>query len=59
MSNVCAAIGLGQLEVLNDRIYKKKSNLNFYKTELSAIKEISFLEESVGSFSNYWLTTIL
>ena len=59
MSNVCAAIGVGQLEVLNDRIIRKREIYNFYKTELSGIKEIAFLDESVGSFSNYWLTTIL
>ena len=27
--------------------------------ELSSINEISFLEENKGSFSNFWLTTIL
>jgi len=59
MSNVCAAIGVGQLEVLNDRIIRKREIYNFYKNELSGIKEIAFLDESVGSFSNYWLTTIL
>ena len=35
MSNVCAAIGVGQLEVLNDRIIRKREIYNFYKTELS------------------------
>ena len=59
MSNVCAGIGFGQLEVLEDRILKKRTIKSFYKKELSTIKEISFLEESEGSFSNYWLTTIL
>jgi dTDP-4-amino-4,6-dideoxygalactose transaminase len=59
MSNVCAAIGLGQLEVLPDRVSRKREIFDFYKRELSGIKEISFLEESPGSFSNYWLTTIL
>ena len=59
MSNVCAAIGLGQLEVLSDRVRRKREIYNFYKTELSGIKEITFLYESIGSFSNYWLTTIL
>ena len=59
MSNVCAGIGLGQLEVLEDRILKKRAIKSFYKKELSAIKEISFLEESEDRFSNFWLTTIL
>lgn len=59
MSNVCAGIGEGQLGVLTERVAKKRAINLFYKKELSLIKEISFLEESKGSFSNYWLTTIL
>lgn len=59
MSNVCAAIGEGQLEVLQDRVSKKREIFDFYRNELSDIKEITFLEESSGRLSNYWLTTIL
>lgn len=59
MSNVCAAIGVGQLEVLTERVTRKREIFNFYKNELSMIKEITFLEELEPSFSNYWLTTIL
>ena len=59
MSNVCAAIGVGQLVVLTERVTRKREIFNFYKNELSTIKEITFLEELEVSFSNYWLTTIL
>ena len=59
MSNVCAAIGVGQLDVLTKRVARKREIFNFYKNELSMIKEITFLEELEVSFSNYWLTTIL
>ena len=59
MSNICAAIGLGQLEVLEERIIQKRAIKLFYKKELSSIKEISFLDENEGSYSNFWLTTIL
>ncbi len=59
MSNVCAAIGVGQLDVLTKRVARKREIFNFYKNELSMIKEITFLEELEPSFSNYWLTTIL
>ena len=59
MSNVCAAIGVGQLEVLTERVTRKREIFNFYKNELSMIKEITFLEELEPSFSNYWLTTVL
>jgi dTDP-4-amino-4,6-dideoxygalactose transaminase len=59
MSNICAAIGLGQLEVLEERILQKRAIKSFYKEQLSDIKEISFLDEIEGSYSNFWLTTIL
>ena len=59
MSNVCAAIGLGQLELLSDRVASKRAIFNFYKDELEEIKEINFLKESENSFSNRWLSTIL
>jgi dTDP-4-amino-4,6-dideoxygalactose transaminase len=59
ISNVCAAIGLGQLDVLSHRIERKREIFNFYKTSLSDISDITFLEEKNKCFSNYWLTTIL
>ena len=59
LSNVSAAIGLGQLEVLNERVQKRRSIFKFYKTELSDINEISFVDEPEGFCSNRWLTTIL
>ncbi|MAO33921.1 MAG: pyridoxal phosphate-dependent aminotransferase [Flavobacteriales bacterium] len=59
MSNICAAIGLGQIKFLHDRVIRKREIFNFYKNALSSIKDITFLNETKGSFSNYWLTTIL
>jgi len=59
MSNVCAGIGIGQLEILPERVAQKRAIHKYYKNALSSIKDITFLEESEGSFSNYWLTTIL
>lgn len=59
MSNIVAGIGRGQMEVLNDRIEARRANHNFYKEKLGFSKGICFLEESAGSYSNYWLTTII
>jgi dTDP-4-amino-4,6-dideoxygalactose transaminase len=59
MSNICAGIGRGQMEVLSERIEQRRSNFNFYKKELKDIPGISFLYEPSGFFSNRWLTTIL
>jgi dTDP-4-amino-4,6-dideoxygalactose transaminase len=60
MSNICAGIGRGQMEVLDQRVKKRRDNFFFYKNALSSIKAISFSEEPSGDFfSNRWLTTIL
>lgn len=59
MSNICAGIGRGQMEVLNDRIAQRRKNYEYYKAHLSHITGISFLEEPAGYFSNRWLSTIL
>jgi len=59
MSNIVAGIGRGQLEVLDDRVNSRRANYEFYKKELSNIKQITFTDEPDGFYSNRWLTTIL
>ena len=59
LSNVCAGIGRGQLQVLNDRVAQRRANFQFYKEALREIPGISLLEEPQRLFSNRWLTTIL
>lgn len=59
MSNVCAGIGRGQLEVLDHHIAARRSNFEYYQQKLGHLPAISFLPEPSGYFSNRWLTTIL
>jgi len=59
MSNVVAGIGRGQLEVLENRIKKRRANFDFYLSQLGKIEGLSFLRQRPGAYSNYWLTTIL
>jgi dTDP-4-amino-4,6-dideoxygalactose transaminase len=59
MSNICAGIGRGQMEVLQDRVERRRAMFHWYKQELGAMPGISFVEEPTGYFSNRWLTTIL
>lgn len=60
MSNVLAGIGRGQMEVIEDRVKKRRENFEFYKNNLGVLKGISFIDEpSKSYFSNRWLTTIL
>lgn len=58
MSNIVAAIGKGQLKVLDERVKRKKEIFEFYKNSLRGIQGISFMPEPEFSFSNYWLTCI-
>ena len=59
ISNICAGIGRGQMEVIRDRIAQRRKNFEFYKKSLIANTQINFLEEPKGLFSNRWLTTII
>jgi dTDP-4-amino-4,6-dideoxygalactose transaminase len=59
MSNVCAAIGRGQLEILDKHVALRRSNYTFYSKLFSDIPGVSFVDEPAGSFANRWLTTIL
>ena len=59
MSNICAGIGRGQMQVLQDRVQQRRANYEFYEKSLSELPGISFVKEPPGYFSNRWLTTIL
>ncbi len=59
MSNVLAAIGVAQMEVLAERVKRKREVFEFYKEQLSGIEEISFMPEIKGSYGNRWLTTLI
>ncbi|PKR85751.1 pyridoxal phosphate-dependent aminotransferase [Heyndrickxia camelliae] len=58
LSNVLAGIGRGQLEVLDERIRRKREIFQTYEKELKKFSCISFLKELKDSFSNRWLTTL-
>jgi len=62
MSNVVAAIGRGQMVVLNERIAARRANYERYVKLFGEINakgfHIELLPEPEGFFSNRWLTTI-
>ncbi|CAG5008973.1 Putative pyridoxal phosphate-dependent aminotransferase EpsN [Dyadobacter sp. CECT 9275] len=58
MSNVCAGIGRGQLEVIAERVHQRRKNFDFYKNHLAALPGIRFQNEPEGFFSNRWLTAL-
>ncbi|MBU2996752.1 aminotransferase class I/II-fold pyridoxal phosphate-dependent enzyme [Cellulophaga baltica] len=59
MSNVLAGIGIGQMNVIEDRVESRRRNYDFYKKSLSHLKDITFLDEPKDYYSNRWLTCIL
>lgn len=60
MSNIVAGIGRGQLEVIEERVKQRRNNFLFYKSNLSSVKGVYFVEEpSDKYFSNRWLTTVI
>src|SRR5690606_138767 len=59
MSNICAGIGRGQMEMLDQRVKQRRRNFQFYKSRLES-NGVSFHEEPDDSyFSNHWLTAAL
>lgn len=60
LSNICAGIGRGQMEVLDQRVTERRKNHEFYVEAFSNIEGVSvFNEPSLDYFSNHWLTCIL
>lgn len=60
MSNVCAAIGRGQMQVLDERVSQRRANFYFYKEHLKHYSGVEFLaEEDPLSFSNHWLSVAI
>ncbi len=58
MSNVLAAIGVAQMEVIEDRVLKKREIFEWYKEFLGDIEEIHFMQELENSRGNRWLTAL-
>ncbi len=58
LSNILAAIGLGQLTVLNERIAVRRRNFKFYQQLLGDLPGIGFMPEAPYGKSSRWLTCI-
>jgi dTDP-4-amino-4,6-dideoxygalactose transaminase len=59
MSNILAAIGRGQLKVLEARVKRKREIFDYYKESLGELPGIEFMPEAPYGSSNRWLTVIL
>ncbi|WP_372367590.1 aminotransferase class V-fold PLP-dependent enzyme [Candidatus Uabimicrobium sp. HlEnr_7] len=59
LSNICAAIGCAQLEVIDKRAQQKRAIFEYYKRHLEDLPGIEFMPEADYGKSNYWLSVIL
>ncbi len=59
MSNILAAIGRGQLKVLEQRVERKGQIFEHYKEGLGDLPGVEFMPEASYGRSNRWLTVIL
>ncbi len=59
MSNLLAAVGRGQLRVLDDRVERRRANYHFYREALGNLPGIDFMPEFPAGRPTCWLTCIL
>lgn len=59
MSNICAGIGRGQMEVLDEHVALRRQMHDFYVTVFASIEGVEvFATPNDDYFSNYWLSAI-
>lgn len=56
LSNICAAIGRGQLGVLSDRVAARRRNFEVYSEFLGDVPGLEFMPEAAWGRSTRWLT---
>ena len=59
LSNVCAAIGRGQLEKLDERVDARRANFAYYAETLGDLPGVTFQPEAAWGRHNRWLTVCL
>lgn len=59
MTNVEAALGVAQLERLDEFISIKRKNFALYHELLGGVEGLSFIEEPDFGFSNYWFYSLV
>ncbi len=58
LSNILAAVGVAQMEVLQERVRKKREIFEWYREALTSLP-LAFMPELPGTLGNRWLTTLL
>ncbi len=58
LSNVCAGIGRGQLQVLAERVNQRRQNFAYYQQHLGDLPGLEFMPEADYGTCTRWLTCI-
>ena len=58
LSNLLAAVGRGQLQVLEERVAARRRNFAYYAAHLGDLPGLSFMPEAPWGRHNRWLTCI-
>lgn len=60
LSNICAGIGRGQMEVIDERVAQRRANHEFYKNVFENVEGVEiFTEPNENYHSNHWLNAIV
>ena len=59
MSSMQAALGLAQLERIDELIERKREQFEWYKRELAGVDGITMNAEPEGTLNAYWMVTIV
>lgn len=59
MSSMQAALGLGQLERIDDLIQRKREIFRWYRNALSGMDGVEFNSEAAHVMNTYWMVTIV
>jgi len=58
MSNLCAAVGRGQLRSLDEKVARRRAVCSRYQAALGSVDGVSFMPEAPQGMSTRWLTVI-
>ena len=58
LSNICAALGVAQIEKINIILKKKKKINTYYKNKINVINGLSILESPIYANNNNWLNVM-
>lgn len=59
MSNIQAALGLAQIERIEELVLRKREIFYFYKKLLDNIDDIELNYEPIGTLNSFWMPTII